>query len=149
MKKTLALAALAAAALVGSACGFADTPSPAASNAEARQETRAAYHKISAQEAKARMDSKAPLVILDVRTADEFAAAHIPGAISLPNEEIGGKPPAALPDPHAKILVYCRSGNRSAQAAKKLVALGYDRVYDFGGIRDWPYETIAGNKGRK
>ncbi|MFR1598726.1 MAG: rhodanese-like domain-containing protein [Coprobacillus cateniformis] len=37
-------------------------------------------------------------------------------------------------------MVYCRSGNRSAKAAQKLVKLGYTHVYDFGGINDWPYE---------
>ncbi len=103
----------------------------------------AEYHKISAADAKARMDSGDELIVLDVRTQDEFDAGHIPGAILLPNETIFDTPPDLLPDLEAEILIYCRSGNRSAQAANKLVAMGYNNVYDFGGIIDWPYEVVV------
>jgi rhodanese-related sulfurtransferase len=66
------------------------------------------------------------------------------GAILLPNETITEtEQPDILPDLNAEILIYCRSGNRSAQAANKLVAQGYTNVYDFGGIIDWPYETVT------
>lgn len=68
---------------------------------------------------------------------------HIPGAILIPNESIGDKKPELLPELDAEILVYCRSGNRSAQAAKKLISLGYTKAYDFGGIINWPYEIIT------
>jgi rhodanese-related sulfurtransferase len=60
----------------------------------------------------------------------------------IPNESIGKTRPELLPDLEAEILIYCRSGNRSAQAAKKLIAMGYTKVYDFGGILDWPYEIV-------
>lgn len=102
--------------------------------------TRSKYQKISSQKAKERMDSGAPIIIVDVRRQDEFDSGHIPGAILIPNETIGEERPQALPDLDAEILIYCRSGNRSAQAAKKLIELGYTNVYDFGGILDWPYE---------
>ena len=49
--------------------------------------------------------------------------------------------PEQLPDVNAELLIYCRSGRRSSDAAHKLVALGYTGVYDFGGIIDWPYDT--------
>jgi rhodanese-related sulfurtransferase len=49
-----------------------------------------------------------------------------------------------IPDKEAKIVVYCRSGRRSAEAAKVLKELGYKNVYDLGGINSWPYETISG-----
>lgn len=101
----------------------------------------AEYHMMSAKEAKARMDSGDKIVILDVRRQDEYDEKHIPGAILLPNESIGTERPEQLPDLDAEILVYCRSGNRSRQAAEKLVAMGYTAVYDFGGINSWPYET--------
>jgi rhodanese-related sulfurtransferase/thiol-disulfide isomerase/thioredoxin/predicted small secreted protein len=104
---------------------------------------------ITAEAAKARMDSGDPVVILDVRTAEEYAAAHISGAVLLPVESIGSEKPAELPVTDAEILVYCRSGNRSAQAAKKLVGLGYTNVSDFGGIKDWTYGTVTGEWAQK
>ena len=58
-----------------------------------------------------------------------------------PLDTIGGEKPEALPDSDQEILVYCRSGKRSEQASRKLVALGYTNIYDFGGINTWPYET--------
>lgn len=103
----------------------------------------AQYRKISPQLAKEMMDSGDPLVVVDVRTPSEFASGHIEGAKLVPNETISTtQKPEALPDLNAVILVYCRSGNRSAQAARKLVSLGYVNVYDFGGIIDWPYEVV-------
>ena len=81
-------------------------------------------------------------VIVDVRRADEYASGHIPGAILVPNESIGTEKPAELPDLDQIILVYCRSGNRSAQAAKKLADLGYKNVYDFGGIMSWTGDIV-------
>lgn len=102
------------------------------------------YHKITAEEAKNRMDSDDTIIILDVRTQEEYEESHIPGAILIPNESIGTEKQEQLPDMDQEILVYCRSGNRSAQAAKKLVEAGYTQIYDFGGIMDWPYETESG-----
>ena len=81
-------------------------------------------------------------LLLDVRTPEEFAAGHIPGAVNLPNEAIGSEEIALLPDKGQHILVYCRSGNRSKQASEKLAALGYGNITEFGGILDWPGETI-------
>ena len=105
-------------------------------------EIQAPYSKITAQQAKEIIDSGQSLIILDVRTSGEFAAGHIESAINIANETIGGDRPELLPDLDAKILVYCRSGSRSAQASRKLLALGYTDVHDFGGIINWPYETV-------
>jgi len=88
------------------------------------------------------MDSGDEIIILDVRTKEEYDAGHIKGAILVPNESIIDEQPELLPDLDAEILVYCRSGNRSAQAAKKLLAIGYTNVVDFGGIIDWPYDVV-------
>ena len=107
-------------------------------------ETESTWKTITAEEAKARMDSGDPVTVVDVRTAAEYADGHIEGALLLPNEEIGTTPPYLLPDKDAEILLYCRSGNRTQQAAKKLTAMGYTNVYDFGGILDWPYDPETG-----
>ena len=88
------------------------------------------------------MNSQSGYIILDVRRVDEFSAGHIPGAINIPNESIGNEEISALPDKGQLILVYCRSGNRSKQASEKLAALGYTNIVEFGGIMDWPGETV-------
>lgn len=103
------------------------------------QET--AYKKISAEDAKAIIDSE-DVIILDVRTPEEYNSGHIENAVLLPVTEIPDKAEEVLPDEDAKILVYCRSGNRSATAAKDLINMGYTNVYDFGGINSWPYEIV-------
>lgn len=100
----------------------------------------AGYRQVSSTEAQQIMESKEDCVVLDVRTQEEYDSGHISGAICLPNEEIGPEDPEALPDKDQLILVYCRSGNRSAQAAGKLAELGYANVVDFGGINSWTGE---------
>ena len=92
------------------------------------------------------MESENDYIILDVRTPEEFADKHIPGAINIPNETIGAEEIPELPDKDQLILVYCRSGNRSKQASDKLVRLGYTNIVEFGGINDWLGETVSGNE---
>jgi rhodanese-related sulfurtransferase len=140
MKKLAHFFLLALSALTLSAC--------AAPEAKMAEETpvpspTAEYLKVSAADAKARMDSGDEIIILDVRTKEEYDAGHIAGAILVPNETIVDQQPELLPDLDAEILVYCRSGNRSAQAAKKLIAIGYTNVTDFGGMIDWPYDVVT------
>ena len=103
----------------------------------------AIYHKISAAEAKKMMDSGEEYLLLDVRTDTEFAESHIAGAVLIPDYEITARAESALPDKSALILVYCRSGRRSANVAHTLVGMGYTNVYNFGGIIDWPYGTVS------
>ena len=102
------------------------------------------YRQISMNDAVMMMEEESGYIILDVRTSEEFADKHIPGARNIPNEAIGTEELPELPDKDQLILVYCRSGNRSKQASEKLVALGYTNIVEFGGIIDWPGETITG-----
>lgn len=83
-------------------------------------------------------------VIVDVRRQDEYYAGHIRDAILIPNESIGTEQPKQLPNRNQIILVYCRSGNRSKQAAQKLFNMGYTNVYEFGGINTWTGEIVSG-----
>lgn len=99
-----------------------------------------AYRQISMDEAVKMMKNEKDYIILDVRRPDEYAEGHIPGAINVPNEEIGTAEIAKLPDKSQLILVYCRSGRRSKEAAEKLVKLGYTNIVEFGGINDWTGE---------
>ena len=95
---------------------------------------------ISMDEAVKMMKNEKNYIILDVRRPDEYAKGHIPGAINVPNEEIGTAEIAELPDKAQLILVYCRSGRRSKEASEKLVRLGYTNIVEFGGINDWTGE---------
>lgn len=105
--------------------------------------TAGSYTRISQERAKEMMAADDGHILLDVRTREEFASGHIPNAVCVPVEEIGDTLPSELPDPDAVILVYCRSGRRSKQAAQKLAGLGCTRVYEFGGIIDWDGEVVT------
>ena len=105
------------------------------------------YRQVNMDEAITMMEEGSGYIILDVRTPEEFAEKHIPGAINVANETIGTDEIPELPDKDQLILVYCRSGNRSKQASEKLVALGYTNIVEFGGINDWPGETDTNEGG--
>jgi len=99
------------------------------------------YMSITAEEAKAIMDSEEGYLVLDVRTQEEYDEGHIPGAVLIPNTEVEERAKENLPDKDQLILVYCRSGRRSKMAAEILAELGYTNIREFGGILDWPYEV--------
>ena len=102
------------------------------------------YRQITMDEAVDMMAQETGYIILDVRRPDEYAAGHIPNAINVPNESIGTSDIPELPDKDQLIMVYCRSGRRSKEAAEKLVKLGYTNIVEFGGILDWKGETVTG-----
>ncbi len=108
-----------------------------ACNAESAPQGDAVYEQITTAEAKALMESEQDYVILDVHTEEEFAAGHISGAILIPDYEIGEKAESILTDKNQLILVYCRSGRRSKNAANELATLGYTNIKEFGGIIEW------------
>ncbi len=98
------------------------------------------FKRITMEEAKEIFKTPGDYIIVDVRTQDEFKMGHIPGAICIPNETIHGFNVPELPDRNQVMYVYCRSGNRSRQAALKLSSMGYTNVIEFGGIMDWTGE---------
>lgn len=112
-------------------------------NPTATESAQPAYRQVSSEEGAALMKSESNYIILDVRRQDEFAAGHIPGAICVPNETIGTAEIPELPDKAQLILVYCRSGRRSKEAAQKLADLGYTNIVEFGGIIDWTGEVVT------
>lgn len=103
------------------------------------------YTQISIGEAEKMMQRDDGHIIVDVRRQDEYDEGHIPGAVCIPNESIGTDKPPLLPDFEQIILIYCRSGRRSKEAAQKLFDMGYNNVFEFGGIIDWKGETVAEN----
>jgi phage shock protein E len=74
-------------------------------------------------------------ILLDVRTPEEFASGYIEGALNIPVQVLAQN--LSLLPKDQEIVIYCRSGNRSAQAAEILGQNGYDAVLDMGGIIAW------------
>jgi molybdopterin/thiamine biosynthesis adenylyltransferase/rhodanese-related sulfurtransferase len=91
-------------------------------------EVRQSVKTVSLEEIKRRLETKTPMVLLDVREKEEFRAGYIPGAISLPRAFLEMQAEQRLPDKNAPIVTYCAGGTRSAFAAKSLAELGYTHV---------------------
>jgi rhodanese-related sulfurtransferase len=86
----------------------------------------------------ASLKSKENLYFVDVREESEWAAGHLPGAIHLSKGIIERDIEMRIPDPHARIILYCGGGYRSALAAKNLAEMGYTKVASMaGGYRGW------------
>lgn len=107
-----------------------------------KEQSMAAFQRVSSDEAAKMMAEESGYLIVDVRTAKEFADGHIPHAINIPNESINTTPPKELPDKAQKIFVYCRSGSRSVQASEKLAGLGYTNIVEMGGINNWHGDVV-------
>lgn len=107
-----------------------------------QEEGASVYMQITAKEAKNMMEEQEGVLVLDVREQSEYDEGHIPGAVLLPVGTITEETAASvIADKETVVLVYCRSGNRSKTAAQALADLGYSQIFEFGGIRDWPYEV--------
>ena len=109
-----------------------------------QQEKQTTFITISSEEAQERFEKESDYIILDVRTIQEYEEGHLPNALNIPNETISESIKEQLPDLNQTIYIYCRSGNRSKQAANKLVQIGYQNVIDFGGIQTWKGEIVEG-----
>lgn len=157
--KALVFAAASTLALAGAlslaACSDASTDTKestmnesdsGAAQAPAPESTTDAYHAITASEAQYMISTGGDITVVDVRTPQEYAEGHIPGAINIPLDSIGSEQPAELGNLDAELIVYCRTGVRSKQASDKLIDLGYRYVNDMGGIVDWPGDVVSGDQ---
>lgn len=97
---------------------------------------------ISPVEAKKIMNENPDAVIVDVREEEEMAEGYIEGAVLIPLDTVESDVENKIGDKEKTVLVYCRSGRRSAIACDIMDSLGYKNVYDFGGIIDWPFERV-------
>ena len=95
--------------------------------------------RIAPEKAKALLSSGKAMRLIDVREPQEYAEGHIQGAELIPLGELRERAPKERPDKEALILLCCRSGRRSAQAAQLLSSMGYTHVFDLGGVLSWPY----------
>jgi len=88
----------------------------------------------------AREDFRNGACVVDVRTAEEYEASHIPGCVHIPVDRIGNALEAAIPDKSREIIFYCAGGVRAQKALEEALRMGYKKVYNLGGISDWLYE---------
>ncbi|MCL1991315.1 MAG: rhodanese-like domain-containing protein [Defluviitaleaceae bacterium] len=95
------------------------------------------FTQITFDEAMSMAKNEEKVIILDVRTAEEFERGHLKDAILLPYDEIMQHAQVVLPHKEELILIYCQAGVRSVYAAHTLVALGYTNIYEFGGPAVW------------
>ena len=102
--------------------------------------------RIDPSEAKKRLDMEKGIILLDVRTQEEYSENHIPRSTLIPLKVLARDASKKLPDKEATIFVYCRIGNRSRAAVKMLLKQGYTNIFDLGGIMRWPYKTVSGKK---
>lgn len=100
--------------------------------------------KISPQEGKDLLVKTPGAILLDVRTEQEYKELRIPGSVLIPVADLPDRLSELPKDPAKPIVIYCRSGNRSATAAGILAKAGFPVIYDMGGIIDWPFETEKG-----
>lgn len=141
-----------------SGCSFSQTSSGPASQSAVDSSSRSAADSassagqsegasvaITAEEVKAMMDEGTEFVLLDVRTPEEFAAAHIDGAVNLSHDLVDANTAAeVIPSKDTKVVLYCRSGNRTGQTVPVLHSLGYTQVYDMGAMSSWTYGYVEG-----
>lgn len=96
--------------------------------------------KVSFEKAKSLMDTLPEYILLDVREEEEYITGHAIDSTLLPVDDIDELSASMLlPDKDVPVLVYCRTGRRSDEAAHKLEDLGYKTLYDIGGLIGWPY----------
>ena len=109
-------------------------------NKATTESLKVSINNITPEEAKKRLDTENEIILLDVRTKEEYETGHIEKAILMPLDTLASESQKNLEDKEANIFVYCRSGSRSSAAAEILIELGYKNVYNLGGIIDWPFE---------
>lgn len=103
---------------------------------------KASFSNITPEQAKKRLDIEKDIILLDVRTKEEYATGHIKDSVLIPVDNLKEEAGKVLMDKEAPIFVYCRSGNRSVTAANILIEQGYKNVFNLGGINNWPYEIV-------
>lgn len=110
--------------------------------ANEKEAANLAYNKISAKEAKTMMEKSEDMVILDIRTQEEYDKGHVPGAILILEEQLREKAETIIPNKDETILIYSKDGSGSREATNTLLEMGYTNVYDFGGTNAYPYELV-------
>jgi rhodanese-related sulfurtransferase len=103
-----------------------------------------AVDSISPDEAMRLMENQEGVLLLDVRTPQEYSSMHIPRSVNVPLDQIN-RIDQLVQNKDTTIIVYCLSGARASSAARFLRNMGYTDVSNLGGISAWPYKTVKGN----
>lgn len=99
-------------------------------------------HDVTAAELQTMIDDGSPIILVDVRSAGEYATGHIEGSINVPLGTVATW--AATQRASARIVCICLAGSRSRSAADQLVALGFSKVYNLlGGVSNWPGDLVT------
>jgi phage shock protein E len=106
--------------------------------------SKTAYKRISPKEAKKHLDNDKNVLLIDVRTSEEFHDARIPNSISVPLNNLKSLIEKTAPNKDTELIIYCRSGARAATACSELVKMGYTNINNLGGIMSWPFDTVRG-----
>ena len=107
-----------AAAVCGCACGNAEN------NSDGTQAEQSAPNDMSS------------VILLDVRSPEEYASGYLQGALNIPHDRIEAEIAAVVPDKSAQVILYCRSGRRANTALETMRAMGYANVSNYGGLED-------------
>ena len=107
-----------AAAVCGCACGNAEN------NSDGTQAEQSAPNDMSS------------VILLDVRSPEEYASGYLQGALNIPHDRIEAEIAAVVPDKSAQVILYCRSGRRANTALETMRAMGYTNVSNYGGLED-------------
>ncbi|EJP6471523.1 rhodanese-like domain-containing protein [Clostridium sp. FAM 1755] len=95
---------------------------------------------ITPKEAKKMLSERNDIIVLDVRNENEYREGHIKGSKLMPVESLETDIEDEVPDKNSTIFIYCNSGKKAKIGYDHLKELGYNNLYDLGGIEDWPYE---------
>ena len=76
------------------------------------------------------------VILVDVRSPEEYASGYLQGARNIPHDQIGEEIAAIVPDRSAQVILYCRSGRRANTALETMRAMGYTNVSNYGGLED-------------
>lgn len=99
--------------------------------------------KVTPAEGQVMLENRFEIVLLDVRNPEEYREGHLPKAVNVPLDYVESSRVTVYGDHQQPVMVYCHGGYRSAMAARMLMMMGYEEIYDLGGIVDWPFETVS------
>jgi rhodanese-related sulfurtransferase len=100
------------------------------------------YQSVSPSEGRKLLKRNRDILLIDVRSPEEYTAGHIPGSVNIPIEVLEWELFNLQLSPYTPIMVYCKSGIRATSAACILISLGFINVYNLGGIQRWPYKIV-------